>query len=657
MSSKEKKVLCSICNTENENTSNFCKCCGKKIEAFIQNKDLLLICPRCQKSVKHDTRFCSYCRFNISQFLQTEHEKEIGLSGSKILTDNKKIEKEISYSEEKSETDLLISSLKDMYGLKFNELKILLSTQKYLYDKSDMAIAVIDEKTGQIISVNEGFLEFSELPEIELKQIDFISLLKKLNSKNSYCEIPSDMEKSEGYIYNKYSEKFLLRYRKSREPFDNNSLIVLIERPLKEEEYFLRLDGFVSKNLYLVSKIAAEINSTLQLDIILNNTLKRVMDTTKSDTGLIMFLNDDGELLPVASRGISTMLVNYLKKNPVRADKGSRGKALMMGKTVEGRLKQDDNNSDMTETLVARENLASMVTVPLKHKEEVTGIIVLGKRKEEEYSTEEKSLLDAVCDHIVIAIKNATLYEKLEENLKTLEEKNNKLKELEMKKEQLTYMIVHDLKNHLQEIMSYSEYLLKNSGIQDEKFQRMFKNIFLSSHDISKMTMNMLEIARMEENNIKINYSMIDIKEILTELLNKMRIKIQNKNIEITTSLPEEFPLLKADKNLLARILMNILDNGIKNSKSSGKIKIEVINDEKYFIFCIIDEGPGVPPEYREKIFEQFFSLNTEDSMISTSTGIGLSFCKMAIEGHRGKIWVEENSPSGSKFYFTLPAN
>jgi len=66
----------------------------------------------------------------------------------------------------------------------------------------------------------------------------------------------------------------------------------------------------------------------------------------------------------------------------------------------------------------------------------------------------------------------------------------------------------------------------------------MFKNIFLSSHDISKMTMNMLEIARMEENNIKINYSMIDIKEILTELLNKMRIKIQNKNIEITTSLP-----------------------------------------------------------------------------------------------------------------------
>lgn len=657
MSSKEKKVLCSICNTENENTSNFCKCCGKKIKPLIQNKDLFLVCPRCQKSVKHDTKFCSYCRFNISEFLQTEHEKETVLSSSEILTDNKKIEKEISYSEEKSETDLLISSLKDMYGLKFNELKILLSTQKYLYDKSDMAIAVIDEKTGQIISVNEGFLEFAELSEIELKQLDFISLLKKLNSKNSNCEIPSDMKKSEGYIYNKYSEKFLVRFRKSREPFDNNSLIVLIERPLKEEEYFLRLDGFVSKNLYLVSKIAAEINSTLQLDIILNNTLKRVMDATKSDTGLIMFLNDAGELLPVASRGISAMLVNYLKKNPVRSDKGSRGKALMMGKTVEGRLKQDDNNSDMTETLVARENLASMVTVPLKHKEEVTGIIVLGKRKEEEYSTEEKSLLDAVCDHIVIAIKNATLYEKLEENLKILEEKNIKLKELEMKKEQLTYMIVHDLKNHLQEIMSYSEYLLKNSGIQDEKFQRMFKNIFLSSHDISKMTMNMLEIAKMEEKNIKINYSLINVREILEELLDKMRIKIQNKNLEITTSLPEEFPLLKADKHLLERILMNILDNGIKNSKSSGKIKIEVINDEKNFIFCITDEGPGVPPEYREKIFEKFFSLNNEDSMISTSTGIGLSFCKMAIEGHRGRIWVEENLPYGSKFYFTLPVN
>lgn len=655
MPSKEKKVLCSICNTENENTSNFCKWCGKKIKQLIQNKDLLITCPRCQKQVKRSTKFCSYCRFNISQFLQTEDEKETVLSCSEILTDNENREKEISSSEEKSETDLLISSLKDMYGLKFNELKILLSTQKYLYDKSDMAIAVIDEKTGQIISVNEGFLEFSELPEIELKQIDFISFLKKLNSRNSYCEIPSNMEKSEGYIYNKYSEKFLLRYRKSREPFDNNSLIVLIERPLKEEEYFLRLDGFVSKNLYLVSKIAAEINSTLQLDIILNNTLKRVMDATKSDSGLIMFLNDAGELLPVASRGISTMLVNYLKKNPVRADRGSRGKAIMMGKTVERRLKQDDNNSDMTETLVTRENLASMVTVPLKHKEEVTGIIVLGKRKKEEYSMEEKSLLDAICAHIVIAIKNATLYKKLEENLKTLEEKNNKLKDLEIKKEKLTYMIVHDLKNHIQEIMAYSEYLYKNSGIKNEKFQRMFQHIFLSSHNISEMTMNMLEIGKIEEGKIKINYYPVIVGDILKELLNKMSIKIQNKNIEIIMSLPEELPPMKADKHLLSRVLMNILDNGIKNSKPSGKIKIEVIKDEHDFLFCIIDEGKGVPPEYREKIFEDFFSLNTEESLIGTSTGIGLSFCKMAVEAHGGRIWVEENSPSGSKFYFTLP--
>ena len=657
MSLEEKKILCSVCNTKNESTSKFCKCCGKKIEPFIQNKDLLLICPRCQKSVKRDTRFCSFCRFNISQFLQTEDEKETGLSISEIPGAEENREKEISFSKENSETDLLISSLKDIYGLKFNELKILLSTQKYLYDKSDMAIAVIDEETGQIISVNEGFLEFSELSERELKQIDFISLLKSLNSKNSYCEMPSTMEKPEGYIYNKYSEKFLVRFRKSREPFDNNSLIVLIEKPLKEEEYFLRLDGFISKNFYLVSKIAAEINSTLHLDIILNNTLKRVMAATKSDTGLIMFLNDAGELLPVASQGISDMLVHYLKKNPVRADKGSRGKALRMGKTVEARLKKDDSNSDMTETLVIRENLFSMVTVPLKHKEEVTGIIVLGKRKEEDYSIEEKALLDAICDHIVIAIRNATLYEKLEENLKTLEEKNNKLKELEIKKEKLTYMIVHDLKSHLQGIMSYSEFLHDNSGIKDEKFQRMLQNIFLSSQDISKMTMNMLEIAKMEEGNIKINYSLVGVREILEELLNKMRIKIQNKNIEIITSLPGELPPLKADKHLLYRVLMNILDNGIKNSKSSDKIKIEVIKNEKDFVFCIIDEGTGVPPEYREKIFENFFSINVEEPLISTSTGIGLSFCKMAVEAHGGRIWVEENLPYGSKFYFTLPLN
>ena len=117
-----------------------------------------------------------------------------------------------------------------------------------------------------------------------------------------------------------------------------------------------------------------------------------------------------------------------------------------------------------------------------------------------------------------------------------------------------------------------------------------------------------------------------------------------------------DLPEIEGDKNILYRVITNLVDNAIKYSNADGKIAVEASygKKENELLFCISDEGPGIPEEYREKIFQSFFTIDRGNNEITNSTGIGLSFCKLAIEAHGGKIWVEENSHGGSRFYFTL---
>ena len=307
--------------------------------------------------------------------------------------------------------------------------------------------------------------------------------------------------------------------------------------------------------------------------------------------------------------------------------------------------------------LITKERLVSMVTVPLKSRDEVIGIMSLGRRKEEAFSGKELELLDSIGNHIAIAIKNSRLYTKVKEQLKELEEKNRRLKELEEMKEQLTRTIVHDLKSPLASIMSYADFVKAKKGISRQKLIEFFNAIHSSTQDTLRMVMNLLDISRMEDEIFNLTLSRINLEEITDKILNEIQIKMLKKELEAIKVIPDALPEVMGDRNIISRVITNLVDNAIKYSNSPGKIKIEITSPHKNeLMFCIADEGRGIAEEHREKLFQSFFTIPVEDDddTITTSTGIGLSFCKLAIEAHGGKIWMEENTPKGSKFYFTL---
>lgn len=612
-----------------------------------------IVCPSCACRNRIKSRFCRKCGTDI---------KDLSSKTSDIACEKKSSEEPVSENHSTikiKDAVAFLTKLKDYHKITLEELNGLINYQQYLFDISNKGLALINKDTGRFITVNSQFEEFTGYSKDDLKPLTFPCFLTTLNKKNKEYDMPSLPEKGEFFIFNGDFRRFSVKIRENSGLFENNSLFVIMESR-ETELNWLKKDrtASVTKKLFLVARIAEEISSSLDFNMILNNTLDRISAVTKSDASLIMFMDENKVLLPIASKGISDTIINKLTEKPVRADAGSRARALTLGKTVEAKLKGKSGELSMTGALIEGEKLSTMVTVPLKAKDEIIGIMTLGRRKKESYTGKEMELLDTIVSHIVIAIKHARLYEQVKSQLKELEVKNKKLEELEQIKKKLTGMIVHDLKNPLTAIMSYTDYYMMRQTIKDKELLKTFNAIHSNSQDILSMVINLLDISKMEDGKPELKISSIDLEEILKEALEKLNIKIEQKKIKMEILMTHALPELKADKNLLYRVIVNLLDNGIKHSPPESTISINITadNEENNILFCINDEGDGIPEEYHEKIFEAFFTLDTEDKIIKTATGIGLSFCKLAVEAHGGRIWVENCETKGCKFYFTLPA-
>ncbi|OQA20289.1 MAG: Adaptive-response sensory-kinase SasA [bacterium ADurb.Bin363] len=632
-------IICPICNYENRINAKFCRICGGKLySAFI--------CPGCNKNNPSSEKYCS-CGVK----LQTTRSRSFITN----LLDSSEDRESNSNELEIIDTFNLVKILKEIFNTDMETIKNIISYQNYIFEKSEKGLAIIEEVTERFVTVNTQFEKITGCTRDILTGETLTSLLARLNSRNKPYDI--SLLNNKFWITNSEGKRFLARLTKDNNLLKNNLLLFAmedIESNLKKKKAMKKARS-ATKNLYLITKIAEDINRSLDIAVILNNTLDKIMAAISTDVALIMFISNDKTLIPIASRGISEKLLEDLKEHTLKSDTGSSARALSLGKTVDAkgvkffssnkRLSYEKVKSKtLSGTLALKENLLSMLIVPLKYRNEVIGIISLGSRKKDSFTEKDQDLLDSIANHIAIAIRNSRLYTQTKEQLKELEEKNKRLRELEQMKEKLTRMIVHDLKSPLASIMAYADYVKSQKGISRSKLMNFFNAIHSSTQDTLRMVLNLLDISKMENEIFNIGLSQVSLVEI----------KWITKHIQIIKSIPEKLPDITGDKNILYRVITNIMDNAIKYSNPEDKIKIEITSAEDKVKFCIADKGKGIPDEYREKIFESFFTIETGNEVITTSSGIGLSFCKLAIEAHGGKIWVEENIPSGSKFYFNL---
>jgi two-component system sensor histidine kinase/response regulator len=250
-------------------------------------------------------------------------------------------------------------------------------------------------------------------------------------------------------------------------------------------------------------------------------------------------------------------------------------------------------------------------------------------------------------------------HDQLLENNREISEKNRSLQELEKVKEGLTNMIVHDLRNPLTAIsMSIELMQLRGENLNNAQRKAM-SNIMQRCDYLNSMIQSILDIQRMEEGQLRPEMEAADIVALTEEELQQLSYQMEKEKKQVAFTKPESLPELRFDANLIKRVIGNLMSNAMRHTPNDGKIEIDIRYEpyEHHVMFSIGDNGDGLAPEYHEKIFEKFEQASLKLKGVRRGkSGLGLTFSKMAVEAHGGRIWVEsEGEGRGSTFRFTIP--
>ena len=239
-----------------------------------------------------------------------------------------------------------------------------------------------------------------------------------------------------------------------------------------------------------------------------------------------------------------------------------------------------------------------------------------------------------------------------------LAKKNVQLERLNEQKNQFLGMAAHDLRNPLHVILSYSEFLLDETGeSMDEDLVELLKIIYSSSEFMTRLVNDLLDVAKIESGKLDLHPVPTDIAALVKHNVHLNRVLASNKDIEIQTAIDGPLPKMRLDPDKIEQVLNNLISNAIKYSHPNSTITVQLTREDTHALLSVQDEGQGIPAEEIDKLFKPFQRTSVQSTAGEKSTGLGLVIVKRIVKGHGGKIWVESEVGEGSTFFVSLPFN
>ena len=246
------------------------------------------------------------------------------------------------------------------------------------------------------------------------------------------------------------------------------------------------------------------------------------------------------------------------------------------------------------------------------------------------------------------------LQNRLEAQNHELAAANERLRALEEARKVLEAAIVHDLKSPLAAIIGNTEYLLHSSEVRGEPREVLGEMLALSNQ-IHRIVLNLLDVARMEDAEIVPRRADVRLGAMLDRARATAQLHARMTGHRLVMDADPE-QVICVDADLVTRVIENLLDNSLKYAPRGTQIKIIARPEAGGMSLRIEDKGAGVPVEQRERIFERYVRLDAHaEQHARTSRGLGLAFCRLAVEAHGGKIWVEDTPAGGAAFCARIP--
>ncbi len=230
-----------------------------------------------------------------------------------------------------------------------------------------------------------------------------------------------------------------------------------------------------------------------------------------------------------------------------------------------------------------------------------------------------------------------------------------RLKQLERTREEFVANVSHELRTPLSLIKGYVETLLDGAKDNPEVETKFLQTIQRNSERLQFLIEDLLTISELESGRIKMNLQSVRLHSLVDRVIEDLKPQAESRRVALLNHVPEL--VARADSDRLQQVLGNLIGNAIKYGRSEGRVGITgQLVDGNAIELCVQDDGPGIPAESLERVFERFYRVDKARSREQGGTGLGLSIVKHIVQSHGGKVWAKSEPGKGAAFYFTLPA-
>ncbi len=228
-----------------------------------------------------------------------------------------------------------------------------------------------------------------------------------------------------------------------------------------------------------------------------------------------------------------------------------------------------------------------------------------------------------------------------------IKQQRDDLQRLQLQKEQLVAFLVHDLKNPVGSIELQAQIVIRDKTAS-ERAKHAAAAIQDETRALLRMITNLMDLAKADEGRLAPGKQPLDAKALVAEVLDELRPRATASGITLAARIEAE--RITADPDLMHRVLANLVENAVRHAPESSEVVVAVTTVSGATEVRVIDGGPGVPVELRERVFDRF---QTGERSGRSNRGLGLAFCKQAVEAHGGHIWIED-APGGAVFAIRL---
>jgi two-component system phosphate regulon sensor histidine kinase PhoR len=231
-----------------------------------------------------------------------------------------------------------------------------------------------------------------------------------------------------------------------------------------------------------------------------------------------------------------------------------------------------------------------------------------------------------------------------------------RLKQLERQREEFVANVSHELRTPLSLIKGYVETLLDGARDNPEVAERFLKIIERNTQRLDFLIQDLLTISALESGRMQLDSAPVNLPALVEKVFADLNSKAATKPISLVNELPEL--TAHGDANRLDQVFANLVDNAIKYGRAGGGVTVggKKLDGERLEIF-VRDDGPGIPPESLDRVFERFYRVDKARSRDQGGTGLGLAIVKHIVQAHGGEVRVESELGKGATFFFTLPKN